>query len=75
MKMNWDEGFRRVRYAFITITWLIFIVAQFSIGSTAREVAENFFGTLVFTVCAVLFARICIWVVRGFLGGGNTVKS
>lgn len=71
MKLNWDEGFRRVRYAFLAVSWFIFVVAQFGLGHSAAQIGEYSVYMLVFTVCAVLVGRGCIWVVRGFLGGGG----
>jgi hypothetical protein len=73
MSFNWDEGFRRVRYAFITVSWLLFLAAQIGSGSTAAQFGEYSVYMFVFTVCCVLLARGLIWVVRGFLKSGRQV--
>ena len=68
MKVNWDQGFARIRWAFIGISWLIFFAAQIGSSSTAAQVGEYSVYMLFFTGGVVIFARVCIWVVRGFIG-------
>lgn len=73
--INWNEGFRRIRYAFFATSWLIFIAFQFIADHSAAQVGEYSVYMLVFTVCTVLFARGCIWVVRGFIRGASEIKG
>jgi hypothetical protein len=73
MQVNWDQGFRRVRWAFLGVSWLIFLVAHWD--ANPARIGENSVYMLFFTGGVVLFARLCIWVVRGFLGSPPAVSS
>lgn len=73
--MNWNEGFKRVRWAFLGISWLIFIVINANGQTPAGQWGEYAVYMLFFTGGVVLFARLCIWIVRGFTSKGSKVPS
>lgn len=63
--MNWELGFKRVRWAFITVSCVIFVAIHWN--ASAAAIGEDAVYALFFVGGCVLAARGCIWVVRGFI--------
>jgi hypothetical protein len=74
MQINWDQGFKRVRWAFLGISWAIFILSHIGMEASAAKWGENSVYMLFFTGGVVLFARACIWVVRGFISSSQVSR-
>lgn len=71
MRINWDKGFERVRWAFLGVSWALFVIAHIGMGAGAAKWGENMVYMLFFTGGSVVFARLSIWIVRGFIGSSE----
>jgi hypothetical protein len=72
MTVNWDAGFKRIRWAFLGVSWAVFIASHIGMDASASKWGENSVYMLFFTGGVVIFARLCIWVVRGFFKAPKT---
>jgi hypothetical protein len=74
MKLDWETGFKRIRWTFLGISWGIFLLVQVQDDyTTPARFGEHAVYMLFFTGGCVLFARLVIWIIRGFLGSNTKV--
>lgn len=75
MKINAQEGFKRVRWVFLALCWGWYVLAGLSFGWNAFKWGEFGAYVFLFSCGCILAARCIIWIIRGFLGASPSARD